>query len=80
MDAKELAWARVVRERKQLDQLFFVAFGFAIAYVAVIGIFDIQVSHITNVLVALSVIAAKYYAGYKSDQLEKDYYKEFPPS
>ncbi|MBU3556494.1 hypothetical protein ICN18_02480 [Polynucleobacter sp. Ross1-W9] len=80
MDEKELAWTRVVEQRKQLDQLVYVAFGSAALYILAIVIFDFHASQASNILVVIAVIASKYYAGYKSDKLEKDYYKEFPPS
>lgn len=80
MDEKELAWARVVEQRKQLDQLVYVAFAGAAIYILAIAIFDFHASQTSNILVVIAVIVSKYYAGYKSGQLENDYYKQFPPS
>lgn len=79
MDEKELAWARVVEQRKQLDQLVYVAFGVGAIYILAIAIFDFHTNQMLNLLIILAIFGSKYYAGHQSRKLEDEYYKEFPP-
>lgn len=77
---KEVAWDAIVVKTNHLNKVVLTMFGITFTYLILNWLFEFSTNKSIDFILIFGVAIAKYYAGFKTNQLHSAYYKKYPIS